>query len=101
MAAIVVEELRKSYGSLHAVRGVSFSVEPGEVFGLLGPNGAGKTTIVERMERRGPSGDADLGRGRGGGHTALLPLGVAQGLRLSRRPAPEEAGRAAARAPAP
>jgi len=50
MAAIVVEELRKSYGSLHAVRGVSFSVEPGEVFGLLGPNGAGKTTIVEILE---------------------------------------------------
>src|ERR1039458_8825446 len=50
MPAIVVEELRKSYGSLHAVRGVSFSVEPGEVFGLLGPNGAGKTTIVEILE---------------------------------------------------
>jgi ABC-2 type transport system ATP-binding protein len=50
VAAIVVEELHKSYGSLHAVRGVSFSVEPGEVFGLLGPNGAGKTTIVEILE---------------------------------------------------
>ena len=50
MAAIVVDNLHKSYGSLHAVRGVSFTVEPGEVFGLLGPNGAGKTTIVEILE---------------------------------------------------
>ena len=49
-AAIAVEDLQKSYGALQAVRGVSFSVEPGEVFGLLGPNGAGKTTIVEILE---------------------------------------------------
>ncbi len=48
--AIAVEDLRKSYGSVQAVRGVSFRVEPGEVFGLLGPNGAGKTTIVEILE---------------------------------------------------
>jgi ABC-2 type transport system ATP-binding protein len=50
MAAIVVEGLHKSYGAVHAVRGVSFTVESGEVFGLLGPNGAGKTTIVEILE---------------------------------------------------
>lgn len=50
MAAIVVEDLQKSYGALHAVRGVTFSVEAGEVFGLLGPNGAGKTTIIEILE---------------------------------------------------
>jgi ABC-2 type transport system ATP-binding protein len=50
MAAIVVEGLRKAYGPVQAVDGVSFSVEPGEVFGLLGPNGAGKTTIVEVLE---------------------------------------------------
>ena len=49
-AAISVTDLHKSYGSLQAVRGVSFRVEPGEVFGLLGPNGAGKTTIVEILE---------------------------------------------------
>ena len=47
MAAVVVEDLRKSYGDLRAVDGLSFSVEEGEVFGLLGPNGAGKTTTVE------------------------------------------------------
>ena len=50
VAAIVVRDLRKAYGSVEAVRGVSFEVEEGEVFGLLGPNGAGKTTIVEILE---------------------------------------------------
>ena len=50
MAAIVVEDLRKSYGAVQAVRGVSFTVATGEVFGLLGPNGAGKTTIIEILE---------------------------------------------------
>ena len=50
MSAIVVSELRKSYDGLEAVRGISFTVEPGEVFGLLGPNGAGKTTTVEILE---------------------------------------------------
>jgi ABC-2 type transport system ATP-binding protein len=45
-----VENLVKNYGDVQAVRGVSFSVEEGEVFGLLGPNGAGKTTTVEILE---------------------------------------------------
>ena len=60
-AAIEVRDLRKSYGPVEAVRGLSFEVERGEVFGLLGPNGAGKTTTVEILEgyraplgRRGP-----------------------------------------------
>ncbi|HKR99672.1 MAG TPA: ABC transporter ATP-binding protein [Candidatus Dormibacteraeota bacterium] len=62
MAAIVVEGLRKSYGDLVAVDGVSFAVEPGEVFGLLGPNGAGKTTTVEILEgyRRRDGGTASV-----------------------------------------
>ncbi|MGH9758786.1 MAG: ATP-binding cassette domain-containing protein [Candidatus Acidiferrales bacterium] len=47
---IQVENLFKSYGEVHAVRGVSFAVEEGEVFGLLGPNGAGKTSTVEILE---------------------------------------------------
>jgi len=47
---IQVEGLRKSYGDLKAVDGVSFSVGAGEVFGILGPNGAGKTTTVEILE---------------------------------------------------
>jgi ABC-2 type transport system ATP-binding protein len=50
MSAIEVSGLRKSYGSLEAVRGVDFAIEEGEVFGLLGPNGAGKTTTVEILE---------------------------------------------------
>jgi ABC-2 type transport system ATP-binding protein len=48
--AIEVHDLEKSYGQVAAVRGLSFSVERGEVFGLLGPNGAGKTTTVEILE---------------------------------------------------
>jgi len=47
---IQVEDLYKSYGAVEAVRGVSFAVEEGEVFGLLGPNGAGKTSCVEILE---------------------------------------------------
>jgi ABC-2 type transport system ATP-binding protein len=47
---IRVRDLRKSYGDLKAVDGVSFEVQPGQVFGLLGPNGAGKTTTVEVLE---------------------------------------------------
>jgi ABC-2 type transport system ATP-binding protein len=54
-----VENLVKSYGNVEAVRGVSFSVEEGEVFGLLGPNGAGKTSTVEILE-----GLRDLDSGR-------------------------------------
>jgi len=43
---IEVEQLRKSFGDLTAVDGVSFTARPGEIFGLLGPNGAGKTTTI-------------------------------------------------------
>ena len=50
MSAIRVEELRKRYGEEEALRGISFEIEEGEVFGLLGPNGAGKTTTVEILE---------------------------------------------------
>lgn len=48
--AILVRDLRKSYGSFEAVQGIDFEVAAGEVFGLLGPNGAGKTSTVEILE---------------------------------------------------
>src|ERR671936_1827816 len=48
--AIEVDGLRKAYGDVEAVRGISFTVAPGEVFCLLGPNGAGKTTTTEILE---------------------------------------------------
>ena len=59
-SAIVVRDLRKSYDRVEALRGVTFEVAEGEVFGLLGPNGAGKTTTVEILEgyRRRDGGDA-------------------------------------------
>jgi ABC-2 type transport system ATP-binding protein len=50
MAAIVVDDLHKSYGATRAVQGVSFSVEEGACVALLGPNGAGKTTTLEVLE---------------------------------------------------
>jgi ABC-2 type transport system ATP-binding protein len=62
-AAIDVKDLSKAYGAHAAVRGVSFSVRRGEVFGLLGPNGAGKTTTVEILEGH---------RARGGGDVRVL-----------------------------
>ena len=49
-SAIEVLNLTKSYGNVQALRGVSFAVDEGEVFGLLGPNGAGKTSTVEILE---------------------------------------------------
>ena len=50
MDVVDVRELRKSYDGVEAVRGISFEIRTGEVFGLLGPNGAGKTTTVEILE---------------------------------------------------
>jgi ABC-2 type transport system ATP-binding protein len=63
--AVAVRDLVKTYGRVEAVRGLSFTIAPGECFGLLGPNGAGKTTTVEVLEGllRPTSGEAEvLGR---------------------------------------
>jgi ABC-2 type transport system ATP-binding protein len=46
MAIIEVQNLVKNYGSVEAVKGISFTVDQGEIFGLIGPNGAGKTTTL-------------------------------------------------------
>ena len=62
MSAVSVSKLAKAYGGQHALRGISFEIEEGEVFGLLGPNGAGKTTAVEILEgyRRRDGGDVSV-----------------------------------------
>lgn len=53
-SVLKVKNLKKSYGDFKAVKGVSFDVAPGEVFGILGPNGAGKTTTLEMIEGMRP-----------------------------------------------
>ncbi|MFC4058196.1 ABC transporter ATP-binding protein [Planomonospora corallina] len=75
MSAVIVDGLRKHYGPLHAVDGVSFTVAEGEVFALLGPNGAGKTTVVEILEGH---------RDRDGGAVSVLGLDPATGGRAYR-----------------
>ena len=74
MLIIEVHDLVKRYGAITAVDGISFGVEPGEVFGLLGPNGAGKTTTVEILEglRRPDSGSVRVA----GVDVASDPYGV-------------------------
>lgn len=59
---ISVRDVRKSYGAVAAVDGISFDVEPGEFFGILGPNGAGKTTTLEIIEglRKPDSGEVTV-----------------------------------------
>src|SRR5436190_6849610 len=71
-AAISVRDLRKSYGPVEAVRGLSFDVLRGEVFGLLGPNGAGKTSTVEILEGY---------RDRTGGEVSVLGFDPSRGDR--------------------
>jgi ABC-2 type transport system ATP-binding protein len=75
VSAISVRELRKSYGAHEALRGISFQIAEGEVFGLLGPNGAGKTTTVEILEgyRERDTGEVEV--------LGFDPAGAARGFR--------------------
>jgi len=59
---ISVRNLFKKYGDFEAVKGISFDVYEGEIFGLLGPNGAGKSTTLEIIEtlRQKTSGDVEV-----------------------------------------
>ncbi|MFN2490490.1 MAG: ABC transporter ATP-binding protein [Actinomycetota bacterium] len=75
-AAIEVSGLRKTYGSLEAVKSVDLRVEQGEVFALLGPNGAGKTTTVEILEGH---------RDRSGGDVSVLGHDPGKGEQSYRR----------------
>ena len=54
---VIAENLTKKYGSKTTVKGVSFSIKKGEIFGILGPNGAGKTTTLEMIETLRPIND--------------------------------------------
>ena len=63
--AIAVEKIVKKYGDFEAVKGVSFEVAEGEIFGLLGPNGAGKSTLIRMMTTLMP---VTAGRALVGGH---------------------------------
>jgi ABC-2 type transport system ATP-binding protein len=72
VTAVLVADLRKSYGEHEALRGVSFEIREGEVFSLLGPNGAGKTTTIEILEGY---------RRRDGGTVSVLGVDPAQAPR--------------------
>ncbi|MBL8383427.1 MAG: ABC transporter ATP-binding protein [Burkholderiales bacterium] len=70
-----VTDLRKSYGAIRAVAGVSFEVRPGEIFGVIGPNGSGKTTMFNSvLGQIAP--DAGAIRLKGADITGLSPLAL-------------------------
>ena len=58
VSVIDVDHLQRTYGSVKAVDGVSFTVHAGEIFGMVGPNGAGKTTTIECIEGLRKAGEA-------------------------------------------
>jgi ABC-2 type transport system ATP-binding protein len=67
-AAIAVEKIVKRYGTFEAVKGITFEVKDGEIFGLLGPNGAGKSTLIRMMTTLIP---VTEGRALVGGHDVV------------------------------
>jgi ABC-2 type transport system ATP-binding protein len=70
-AILEVDNLTKKYGDFEAVKGISFSVEEGEIFGLLGPNGAGKTQTISMLTGVIPP---TSGTARIGGYDILTDL---------------------------
>ncbi len=74
--AIKIEQVRKSFGKLNALRGVDLQIEQGEFFALLGPNGAGKSTLINIL--------AGLMR-PGSGHLSVLGHDVVANYRQARR----------------
>ena len=62
ISAVRIQQRHKSFGALHALRGIDLTVEPGEFFALLGPNGAGKTTLISILAglTRADSGTAEV-----------------------------------------
>src|SRR6476620_12286715 len=73
MDAIVVQDIKKRYGEVQALDGVSFAVREGEVFGLLGPNGAGKSTTVRVLVTLT---HPDAGSASVGGHDVVGEAGA-------------------------
>ena len=79
--AVVVDGIRKSFGSVQALRGISFTVGHGDVLGLLGPNGAGKTTMVDILSTLTKP---DEGRAEVAGHDVVSdPAGVRRSIMLT------------------
>ena len=79
--AVVVNGIRKTFGSVVALRDISFEVEQGEVLGLLGPNGAGKTTMVDILSTLTRP---DRGRAQVAGHDVMSdPAGVRRSIMLT------------------
>ncbi|MBF6436318.1 ATP-binding cassette domain-containing protein [Nocardia cyriacigeorgica] len=78
---VLVEGIEKSFGAVHALRGVDFHAAPGEVLGILGPNGAGKTTTVNILSTLIPP---DRGRAVVAGHDVVAdPAAVRRSIMLT------------------
>src|SRR6476660_10177100 len=79
--SVIVDGIGKSFGTVHALRDISFDVGQGEVVGLLGPNGAGKTTMVDILSTLTKP---DEGRAEVAGHDVVSdPAGVRRSIMLT------------------